>query len=227
MNYHGAYRHDNGKPVVLECVREAERRIAESINMEYLPMGGSNKTVDETLKLAYGENSDLIEDKRIVAVRPLSGTGACRLFADFQKRFSHDSLIYIPVPTCSNHHNIWRDANVPQGTFHYYHPETKGLDFASLMEDVKNAPKGLFFFLHVCAHNLFLQVEAHLKMSTSEVETLAINMYLFLGIGFGVLLSGARIISDGMLQAASERLAECMTEDEVVKGIIYPQISRF
>ncbi|KAJ9565447.1 hypothetical protein OSB04_001413 [Centaurea solstitialis] len=52
------------------------------------------------------------------------------------------------------------------------------------------------------------------------------NMYLFPGIGLGTLLSGARIISDGMLQAAAECLAECMTEDEVVKGIIYPPISR-
>lgn len=29
----GAYRDDNGKPVVLECVREAERRIAGNENM--------------------------------------------------------------------------------------------------------------------------------------------------------------------------------------------------
>eukprot|EP00252_Welwitschia_mirabilis_P010939 TRINITY_DN24647_c0_g1_i1.p1 TRINITY_DN24647_c0_g1~~TRINITY_DN24647_c0_g1_i1.p1 ORF type:complete len:615 (+),score=127.24 TRINITY_DN24647_c0_g1_i1:95-1939(+) len=51
------------------------------------------------------------------------------------------------------------------------------------------------------------------------------NMYLFPGIGLGTLLSGARVISDGMLQAASERLAESMTEEEVLKGIIYPSIS--
>ncbi|KAK9076509.1 hypothetical protein SSX86_004843 [Deinandra increscens subsp. villosa] len=52
------------------------------------------------------------------------------------------------------------------------------------------------------------------------------NMYLFPGIGLGTLLSGARIISDGMLQAAAECLAEFMTEEEVLKGIIYPPISR-
>ncbi|OWM83675.1 hypothetical protein CDL15_Pgr004105 [Punica granatum] len=51
------------------------------------------------------------------------------------------------------------------------------------------------------------------------------NMYLFPGIGLGTLLSGSRIISDGMLQAAAECLAAYMTEEEVVKGVIFPSIS--
>lgn len=62
-------------------------------------MGGSLAMVEETLKLAYGDSSHLIKEKRIAAVQALSGTGACRLFADFQKRFMPDSQIYIPVPT--------------------------------------------------------------------------------------------------------------------------------
>ncbi|MED6193212.1 L-asparaginase 1 [Stylosanthes scabra] len=149
----GAYRDDNGKPVVLECVREAERRIAGSQFMEYLPIGGSVKMVEESLKLAYGENSEFIKDKRIGAVQALSGTGACRIFAAFQHRFHPTSQIYIPVPTWANHHNIWRDAGVPMKTFRYYHPESRGLDFSGLMEDIKNAPDGSFFLLHACAHN--------------------------------------------------------------------------
>ncbi|KAG0453003.1 hypothetical protein HPP92_025667 [Vanilla planifolia] len=52
------------------------------------------------------------------------------------------------------------------------------------------------------------------------------SMYIFPGVGLGTLLSGARIISDGMLQAAAECLAAFMKEEEVVKGIIYPPISR-
>ncbi|KAK6920167.1 Malic enzyme, N-terminal domain [Dillenia turbinata] len=52
------------------------------------------------------------------------------------------------------------------------------------------------------------------------------NMYLFPGIGLGSLLTGARIISDGMLQAASERLASYMTDEETQNGILFPSISR-
>ncbi|KAK4266797.1 hypothetical protein QN277_023671 [Acacia crassicarpa] len=51
------------------------------------------------------------------------------------------------------------------------------------------------------------------------------NMYLFPGIGLGALLSGARLITDGMLQAASECLASYMTEEEVLKGMLYPSIN--
>jgi len=37
--------------------------------------------------------------------------------------------------------------------FRYYKPETRGLDFEGMMEDIKEAPKGSFFLLHACAHN--------------------------------------------------------------------------
>jgi len=51
------------------------------------------------------------------------------------------------------------------------------------------------------------------------------NMYLFPGIGLGALLSGARHISDGMLQAAAECLASYITDDEIRKGILFPSVS--
>ncbi|WCJ23170.1 NADP-dependent malic enzyme [Euphorbia peplus] len=51
------------------------------------------------------------------------------------------------------------------------------------------------------------------------------NMYLFPGIGLGTLVSGAHIITDDMLLAASECLAAYMTHEEIQKGILYPSIS--
>lgn len=66
---------------------------------EYLPIGGSLTLVEECVKLAYGEKSDVIQEKRFAGAQALSGTGACRLFAEFQKRFLPESRIYMPIPT--------------------------------------------------------------------------------------------------------------------------------
>lgn len=49
---------------------------------------------------------------------------------------------------------------MPQRTFHYYHPETRGLDFASMMDDIKVKESffvfqnGVFIF-SLCQKNQF------------------------------------------------------------------------
>ncbi|KAI8468621.1 MAG: pyridoxal phosphate-dependent transferase [Monoraphidium minutum] len=147
----GAYRNDAGQPVVLDCVREAERRIGGSHFMEYLPIGGLKDFVTESVKLAYGDACPDLST--VAAVQSLSGTGSCRLMAEFQRRYLPHSQVYIPVPTWSNHHSIWKDAGVPQATYRYYKPSTRGLDLEGLLEDAKAAPSGSVFLLHACAHN--------------------------------------------------------------------------
>ncbi|KAH9736877.1 Aspartate aminotransferase [Citrus sinensis] len=149
----GAYRDDKGRPVVLQCVREAEAKIAGSEFLESISASVSTKMVEESVKLVYGKDSDVVKEGRSAGVQALSGTGACRLFAEFQRRFHPESHIYFPDPTWSNHHNIWRDAQIPERTYHYYDPDSKSLDFAALMDDIKNAPDSSFFLFHPSAHN--------------------------------------------------------------------------
>ncbi|GLU17874.1 hypothetical protein SLE2022_342240 [Rubroshorea leprosula] len=149
----GAYLDDEGKPVVLQCVREAEAKIAASQFLRSISTAVSSKFVEESVKLVYGRDSDVVKEGTYAGVQALSGTGACRLFAELQRRFYPGSMIYLPDPTWSNHHNIWRDAQVCKRTFHYYDPDTKGINFAALVDDIKNAPNGSFFLLHPCAHN--------------------------------------------------------------------------
>ncbi|XP_065853325.1 aspartate aminotransferase, mitochondrial-like [Euphorbia lathyris] len=149
----GAYRDDEGKPLKLQCVREAEAKIAHSQFSESISSVVSSKLIEESVKLVYGKDSDIIREGKFAGVEALSGTGACRLFAEFQRRFFPQSRIYLPHPTWSNHHNIWRDAQIPIRSFRYYDSNLKSLNFTALMEDVKNAPDGSFFLLHPCAHN--------------------------------------------------------------------------
>ncbi|PNH11385.1 Aspartate aminotransferase, mitochondrial [Tetrabaena socialis] len=144
----GAYRDDNGQPVVLASVREAERRVAGSHFMEYLPIGGLRDFITQSVQLAYSSTHPVLRDGQIAAVQSLSGTGSCRLFADFQRRFMpgkqpgtrapRRTKAYIPDPTWANHFNIWRDAGVETVKYRYYKPETRGLDMAGLMEDIQS-----------------------------------------------------------------------------------------
>jgi len=149
----GAYRDDDGKPVVLDVVREAERRVGGSHFMEYLPIGGLKEFTQLSIGLAYGEDSPALKGGHIASVQSLSGTGACRLMAEIQQRFLPGSMTLTPKPTWSNHHNIWKDAGVKREDYRYYKPSTKGLDFEGMTEDLRAAPNGSLVLLHACAHN--------------------------------------------------------------------------
>lgn len=59
--------------------------------------------VEESAKLVYGAASDVIKEGKVAGVQALSGTGACRLFAEFQRRFYPESGIYLPNPTWSKY----------------------------------------------------------------------------------------------------------------------------
>ncbi|TVU17132.1 hypothetical protein EJB05_33148 [Eragrostis curvula] len=51
------------------------------------------------------------------------------------------------------------------------------------------------------------------------------NAYIFPGFGLGVVISGAIRVHDDMLLAASEALAEQVSEEHFEKGLIFPQLT--
>jgi aspartate aminotransferase len=97
----GAYRDEAGAPSVLKSVSIAKERLYKSTcNHEYASISGVQSFIDESVKFAYGADSDLIKNGQIAAVQALSGTGACRLFAEFiAKFFGKNTKVYLPNPT--------------------------------------------------------------------------------------------------------------------------------
>jgi len=52
------------------------------------------------------------------------------------------------------------------------------------------------------------------------------NVFVFPAIGLGALLAGARQVSDDMISASASSLAAQVTNDELERGLLYPDISR-
>ena len=50
------------------------------------------------------------------------------------------------------------------------------------------------------------------------------NFFIFPGVGLGTLLSGASVVSDGMLQAAAESLPQMLTPEALAEGAIFPRV---
>lgn len=72
--------------------------------LRYLPIGGLKEFNQVSVKLAYGDNSPAIQDARVAAVQSLSGTGSCRLMAEFMQRWMQGSKVcYLHLhPWCND-----------------------------------------------------------------------------------------------------------------------------
>eukprot|EP01132_Coremiostelium_polycephalum_P007423 gene7423-9125_t len=148
----GAYRDEVGKPYVLKCVAEAQRRLLGH-PMEYNPIDGIPEFTKSAVKLLYGPAMEG-KEKNMAVVQSLSGTGALRLGVIFIRKYlPAGTTVYISRPSWANHHNICKESGVPSAEYTYYDNKTRGLDFEGMIRDMRNAPNGSVFVLHLCAHN--------------------------------------------------------------------------
>lgn len=149
----GAYRTDEGKPHVLECVREAERILqTQALDHEYAGMVGEQSFVDLALKFVYGDHSTPLLENRVAGVQSLSGTGGLRVFGEFLAKFGHTE-IYVPNPTWGNHRAIFTNAGLNVQTYRYYDAASSTLDWEGLLQDLSTVTPGTVVLLHACAHN--------------------------------------------------------------------------
>jgi len=82
----GAYRTDEGKPFVLECVKKAEQLIsAENLDKEYAAITGLSEFCEASVRLLLGDDSTIIKNKLYGCSQTLSGTGGLRVGAEFLK----------------------------------------------------------------------------------------------------------------------------------------------
>jgi aspartate/tyrosine/aromatic aminotransferase len=156
----GAYRTEDGKPFVLQVVRDAEKELLEElgtkVNKEYNTIDGPAELKTLTQQLLFGEDSKAVNGSLIASVQALSGTGALRVVAEFVK--THMKLdmhtIWVSDPTWGNHNTIFQKAGLTVKTYPYYDKATKSLNFAGFIKTLReDVAPGSMILLHACAHN--------------------------------------------------------------------------
>lgn len=152
----GAYRTDEGKPLVLNVIRKAEAIVGhdKSLNHEYLAIDGLPQFVTVARKLLFGADSIAIKQNRVATTQSLSGTGALRIGCEFIARhLPKGTTIYYSKPTWGNHNAIFNASGLPSKPHRYWDAKGRRLDIEGMLEDLKNAPDRSVVLLHACAHN--------------------------------------------------------------------------
>lgn len=150
----GVYSDDNGHLPLLKAVRVAEQQHFEGANPRgYLPIEGLASYNKAAQTLLLGADSSLIAQGRAITVETIGGTGALKIGADFLKKLTPNSKVYISNPSWQNHEAIFEDAGFTVETYPYYSAETHGLDFVAMKSHLENLDAKSIIILHACCHN--------------------------------------------------------------------------
>lgn len=153
----GAYRDETGKPWVLPVVKKAESMLAadDTLNKEYLSMGGLQSFTDAAMRLVLGDDNAVIQENRGVALQTLSGTGALYIAFQFIDQFYTGCKdILVSNPSWGNHKlMIDRIPGLNFVQYTYYDANTMKVDVDAMCKDLGNATEGSVVLLHACAHN--------------------------------------------------------------------------
>ncbi len=150
----GVYYDENGKVPLLDCVRKAEMSLMEkAAPRTYLPIEGLAAYDAAVQELVFGAGSAVIQEKRAITAQAIGGTGALKLGADFLKRFSPGSAVYISNPSWENHRALFESAGFTVHNYPYYDPTTRGVDFPAMLAYLQTLKAGSIIVLHACCHN--------------------------------------------------------------------------
>lgn len=150
----GVYCDDNGQVPLLKCVQEAEAlMLQKSTPHTYLPIDGLPAYNNAVRKMVFGSENQAVKENRVITVQSLGGTGALKIGADFLRRFSSGSQIWISDPSWENHRALFEADGFTVNKYPYYDAETRGIDFNGMMAELKIMPEGSPVVLHACCHN--------------------------------------------------------------------------
>lgn len=150
----GVYKDDSGTTPVLDCVRQAESRLAEAGGTKaYLPINGSPEYAAHVQHLLFGADHAYVTENRLRTAHTPGGTGGLRVGADYLHQMFPGATVWVSTPTWANHKSVFAAAGVPVADYPYYDVATHGLNEEAMLSALQGVPAGDVVLLHVCCHN--------------------------------------------------------------------------
>ncbi|WP_038177820.1 aromatic amino acid transaminase [Vibrio rhizosphaerae] len=151
----GLYYDEAGLIPTLPSVRLAEQAwfAAEKEPCIYLPMEGLADYRQAVQTLVFGAQHPVIHQKRVATIQTLGGSGALMIGADFLHHYFPESKVWVSAPTWENHNAIFEGAGFAVGSYPYFDPATRMLDFNGMIQALSQLPAKDIVLLHPCCHN--------------------------------------------------------------------------
>ncbi|PJF09564.1 amino acid aminotransferase [Pseudorhodobacter sp. MZDSW-24AT] len=146
----GVYKDANGLTPVMRAVKAAERQLWETqTTKSYTGLAGEPAYNAAMVGMILGDGFA----ERAASVATPGGTGAIRQALELIKMAAPGATVWLSNPTWPNHPSIIKYLGMKMAEYRYFDAETRGVDFAGVLEDLGKVAKGDIVLLHGCCHN--------------------------------------------------------------------------
>ena len=146
----GVYKDATGLTPVMRAVKAAEKKLWEIEKTKtYTGLAGEPAYNAAMLQMILGDGYA----DRAASVATPGGTGAIRQALELIRLASPTATVWLSNPTWPNHPSIIKYLGMKMADYRYFDAETRGIDFAGLMDDLAGVQAGDAVLLHGCCHN--------------------------------------------------------------------------
>lgn len=147
----GVYKDDEGRTVVLDSIKEAEKRIlAGQDTKSYVGLLGDVAFNRLMAEIILAENAG---DDRVSVIQTPGGSGALRLGFELVASVSAQATVWVPDPTWPNHIPMLTAGGLKHVEYPYLDRATGEVAFEPMLAALKKVPAGDLVLLHGCCHN--------------------------------------------------------------------------
>lgn len=152
----GVYRDNKGNTPIFKSVKAAERHLVQHEHSKaYLGPAGDAEFNRLITHLLFDERSTTLsaDSDCLCTLQTPGGTGALRVAADLIRQANPSASIWLSNPPWVTHRPIFTSAGLRLCHYRYFDPDTHGVDFKGLQEDLLDAMPGDIVLIQVAGHN--------------------------------------------------------------------------